>query len=176
MRAGIEIAGWWVAGLLIWTATLSSITGSELLAGALAALLAAVLARTGRRAMNRESERRTGHDNRGGPGSSRPEGLPLWKELPRWAVLVPVASVLDLVRLGGNPGALAAGHPAGRRLEQRRLPAGTGRAATTWRQAAVLAVSATTGTLVVDVDGEHGSMRVDPLVSGWPHLDRRVSG
>jgi hypothetical protein len=181
VRAGIEIAGWWVAGMLIWTATLASASAAELITGAVSALAAAVLARAARLAMDKERDRERDRRSRQPANDHRRADLPLARALPQWAVLVPVAAVLDSVRLSGKrarrlrepttPSELRSDS----QLVSRSLPTGHGAAATAWRQAAVIVISATLGSLVVDVDGDDGSMQLDPLVSGWPDLDQRVS-
>lgn len=160
MRAGIEIAAWWIAGFLVWTATLSSVSAAELVLGALAAAVCGVLARIARRAMG------------GQPGLSSA----MWSRWVRWALLVPVAAAADLMRLVGW---LAAGRyepDAADRIVELAVPSGTGRDAITWRQGATLAVSSTPGSVVAGIDPDNGTLVVDQLVSGRPGLDRRVSG
>lgn len=159
MRAGIEIAAWWVAGLLIWTATLSSVSTAELVAGALAAGICAVLARIARRAMG------------GQPGLS-PR---MWLRWLGWAVLVPVAAVADLLRLVRWLAAGAAEPTSAARAVSVPVPAGSGAKAITWRQGAALAVSSTPGSVVLQIEPDDGCLRLDQLVSGWPGLDRRVA-
>jgi len=159
VRAGIEIAVWWVAGSAIWTATLSSIAPGDLIAGVLAAGVCAVLARVARRAMG------------GQPGLS-PR---MWLHWLAWAVLVPPAAAADLVRLVRW---LGEGRPEPRpdqRFVRLPVPEGDGRDAITWRQGAVLAVSSTPGSVVLAVDAEGGSLDVDRLVGGPPDLSRRVA-
>lgn len=159
MRAGIELAAWWIAGFLIWTATLSSASGPELLVGALAAAVCAVLARLARRAMGRQ------------PGLS-PR---MWARWLRWALLVPVAAAADLLRLvrwlvAGLP------EPGTQERELRvSVPSGDEPAAITWRQGAVLAISSTPGSVVLRIDADNAALELDQLVRGWPELDRRVS-
>lgn len=159
MRAGIEIAAWWFAGFLVWTATLSSVSAAELLIGALAGAVCAVLARVARRAMG------------GQPGLSSA----MWSRWARWALLVPVAAAADLMRLVGW---LAAGRhepePADRGLRL-AVPSGDSPDAITWRQGATLAVSSTPGSVVTWIDRDDGALVIDQLVSGRPGLDRRVS-
>lgn len=159
MRAGIEIAAWWVAGFLSWSATLSSASSAELATGAVAAAACAVLARTARRAMG------------GQPGLS-------WRIVSRWwrwAILVPIAAAADLLRLVGW---LATGCPepaSGVRTVVLDVPAGTEPDAITWRQGAALALSSTPGSVVTGIDPAEGSLVIDQLVSGRPRLDRRVA-
>ncbi|GAB3926574.1 hypothetical protein GCM10011575_07920 [Microlunatus endophyticus] len=159
MRAGIEIAAWWLAGFVVWTATLASASGPELVTGVLASLVSAVLARTARRAMG------------GQPGLSRQ----MWARWVRWAALVPVAAAADLARLVGwlagglrEPGASA-------RTHQLTVPSGSGPEAITWRQGAALAVSSTPGSVVIGIRPDDGTLVLDQLVSGWPGLDERVA-
>jgi len=159
VRAGIEIAAWWVAGFLIWAGTLASVSAAELITGALAAAVCAVLARVARRAMG------------GQPGLSPA----IWSRWARWAALVPVAATADLIRLVGW---LVTGHrepPARRRLREIIVPAGTDSEAVTWRQGAALAISSTPGSVVTGIDPDAGTLQLDQLVDGWPELDRRVS-
>lgn len=160
MRAGIEIAAWWVVGLLIWTATLSSVNAAELITGALSAGVCAVLARFARRAMGRQ------------PGLA-PR---MWSRWLGWAMIVPVSAAADLVRLVRW---LSSGAPEPEQ-EQRAvavsMPSGDEPTAITWRQGAALAVSSTPGSVVVRIEPDNGRLDVDQLVTGWPHLDRRVSG
>ena len=158
MRAAIEIAGWSVVGLLVWTATLSSITPIELVIGLLAAVTAGVLARSARRAI--------------GEGGV-PAGM--WRAWLGWAAWVPVAAAADLVRilgwlLGGRPEASQSD-----RVVPVLVPAGDDRAAVAWRQGAVLAVSSTPGSVVLRLEADQGRLILDQLVSGPPHLERRVA-
>lgn len=159
MRAVIEIAAWWIAGVLVWTATLSSASAAELITGALSAAVCAVLARVARRAMG------------GQPGLSSGM-LSRWAY---WALLVPVAAAADLMRLVGW---LAAGRPEPEpadRIVELTVPSGTGREAITWRQGAALAVSSTPGSVVTSIDPDAGTLVLDQLVAGRPGLDKRVS-
>lgn len=160
MRAGIEIAAWWIAGFLIWAATLASVSGAELITGALAAVVCAVLARVARRAMG------------GQPGLSSA----IWSRWARWAALVPVAAAADLMRLVGWLTTGRREPPASSRVREIVVPAGTDAGAITWRQGAALAISSTPGSVVTGIDPEAGTLQLDQLVNGWPDLDRRVSG
>lgn len=158
MRAAIEIAGWSAAGLLVWTATLSSIAPAELVIGLLAAVVAGVLARSARKAIGQE-------------------GVPaaMWRRWLGWAPVVPVAAAADLARLVGW---LLRGRPEASpsdRVVRLSMPAGDERAAVAWRQGAALAVSSTPGSVVLRIEADHGELILDQLVSGPPHLDRRVS-
>ncbi|QGN32863.1 hypothetical protein [Microlunatus sp. Gsoil 973] len=159
MRAGIEIAAWWLAGALIWTATVSSISGEELAIGFAAAGLCAVLARVARRAIG------------GQPG------LPgrMWLRWLGWAAMVPAVASADLLRLVRW---LAAGRREPAREERSvrvPVPSGDGAKAITWRQGAVLAVSSTPGSVVLRVESEDGSLQLDRLVGGRPDLSARVA-
>lgn len=160
MRAGIEIAAWWVAGWLIWTATLSSVSAAELVAGAVAAGVCAVLARLARQAMGRQ------------PGLT-PR---MWSRWLTWALVVPVAAAADLMRLVRWLFAGAREPSDGDRAVRVSTPAGDGATAITWRQGAALAVSSTPGSVVVGIEPDEGRLDLDQLVTGWPGLDQRVSG
>lgn len=160
MRAGIEIAAWWVVGWLIWTATLSSASAAELVTGALAAGASAILARLARRATGRQ------------PGLT-PR---MWSRWLGWALVVPVAAAADLMRLVRWLFAGAREPGQGERAVGVPMPSGDEPTAITWRQGAALAVSSTPGSVVVLIEPDSGRLDLDQLVSGWPHLDRRVSG
>lgn len=160
MRAGIEIAAWWVVGWLIWTATLSSASAAELITGALAAGVSAVLARLARRGMGRQ------------PGLT-PR---MWTRWLGWAVVVPVAAAADLMRLVRWLVAGATEPRENERAVEVSMPSGNEPTAITWRQGAALAVSSTPGSVVVLIEPDIGRLDLDQLVAGWPRIDRRVSG
>jgi len=154
----LEIAAWWLAGFLIWIATLAAASPAELITGALAATVCAVLARLARRAMG------------GQPGLRRG----MWRRWAWWAALVPAAAIADLTRVVGW---LIAGRRepvADDRVVELTVPSGDDPDAITWRQGAVLAVSSTPGSVVIGIRPDEGLLVLDQLVSGRPRLDERV--
>lgn len=152
--AALELFVWFAVGMFVWIVTLSSVSPAELIAGAIASLLVAVLALAIRRAMNL---------------SWRP--LLAW---PGWACLAAAAAALDTVRLVRRFG--PTGPRTRARFVRRQLPRGADAATTAQRIGAVLAVSSTAGSICVDADPETGVVLVHRLVAGWPDLDRRVTG
>ncbi|WP_138445062.1 Na+/H+ antiporter subunit E [Sinomonas susongensis] len=145
-----ELVLWWAGGSVFWLATASTVTLGETLVAAAVALVAAVLARVARRAI---------------PFEAKPALAWL-----RWTSLVPVSAVADSARL--------VPWLAGRQPEdvvEAQLPRSTGRAETGLRSGAILALSATPGTVVIDCDPDTGTARMHSLVKGWPHLDERVA-
>ncbi|WP_210414651.1 hypothetical protein [Microlunatus elymi] len=158
-RAAYELIVWFAAGVLTWIVTLSSASPAELVAGAGAAALVAVLARAARRAM----------------------GL-AWRPVAdwlRWVALVPMAAALDVGRvLGWLIDSLRHGRPdvdPSQRLVRRRLLSGEDAATVARRVGGVLAVSATPGAIAVDQDPGTRTVLLHQLVGGWPDLDRRAT-
>ncbi|HWE66073.1 MAG TPA: hypothetical protein VG298_05465 [Acidimicrobiales bacterium] len=159
MRSLAELMFWWAAGLGIWMLTLSSVSAAELAVAMPSALLCAGVAVGGRRALG---------------ARWRPE--PVWL---RWFVLLPVAVAVDsvrvvalVVRTGGRTDAAG----SFRTYSVRPRP-GTGRQ-DAWDAVAVLAVSATPGSFVVDVDttddGSKVTMLTHSLSSGKPDMAEAV--
>ncbi|MDP9882666.1 multisubunit Na+/H+ antiporter MnhE subunit [Sinomonas atrocyanea] len=147
-RAAGEYAAWTAAGTLFWLATASTVTAVETVAAAAVSLVCAVLARLARRAL---------------PFRARP--VRGWL---RWAAVVPVAAVADMVRL---PRWLRAGQPE--ELREATMPAG-GPRQTGWRAGGIVALSATPGSVVVASDPDSGAVTVHSVTSGWPRLDEQV--
>lgn len=143
-----ELGLWWIGGLVFWLATVASITLPEAVIAALAAAVGAVLARSARRAMGFRVRPRL-----------------VWL---RWASMVPVAVVADLGRL-----VVWLRHPSRSGDRAERLFPGSGRPAQVgWRAAAMIAVSATPGSVVFDADPVTGRVRLHSLVQGPPSIDR----
>lgn len=145
-----ELALWWVAGTLSWLATASTVTLPEAATAAAAALVGAVLARAARLAMGFTAAVRGA-----------------WF---RWATMVPAAAVADTLRLARwLPG------PQTQDLGEKPMPAGDSPAATGWRAGAMVALSATPGSVVLDSDPRQHRVQVHTLVEGWPRLDDQVA-
>lgn len=155
MRVLAEVLFWWAACAGIWLLTLSSVSLPELLVAAGCALPCAVLAVTARRAVR---------------GS-----WPLQPDWLRWLPPLPVAVVADGVRvLGRGAGVLIGRVPTG---ELRTVQLHRDRAAGRWRTRQALAtvlVTATPGTVVLDVAEDSGEMRVHALGAGRPSMEEVV--
>lgn len=151
----------WTAETLVWTAlcagvwllTLSSISAQEVVTAVLSSVPCGVVAAAARRAVQ-------GH----------------WPPRPAWARWLPpfpLAVVADGVRVLG----LAAGVLIGRRIpageiERRRLR--RDRPEHRWQAHQALAltlVTATPGTVVLDIDEESGEMLLHTLGSGRPQME-----
>lgn len=148
--AVLELVLWWIAGTLSWLVTVSTVTVPETVVAGSTALLGAVLARIARRATGFQAAARG-----------------TWL---RWAALVPAAAVTDTVRLTG----WLAG-PRGESLKEQRMPGTGSPQATGWRAAAMIALSATPGSVVFYSNPDTNRIRVHVLADGWPRLDRHVS-
>ncbi|MHB1594854.1 MAG: hypothetical protein ACYCO9_09895 [Streptosporangiaceae bacterium] len=151
----LEIAWWWGAAVAIWALTLSSVSGPEVIAAAICGLPCALAARAGRKAA-------------GGR----------WRPRARWAawagpLLVSVPA--DAARLlAVTVRRLVAGEVPGE-LHRIRLPTGEPRDVCAARHAlAVLAVSATPGTFVVDSNSERDTIVIHTMVSGPPRMEQVV--
>lgn len=148
-----ELLLWWATGVGVWLLTLSSVSTVELIAAVVCALPCAVLAVLARRAVR-------------GPLFPQQAWL-------RWLAPVPVAVVADTVRVLG----LAAGVLLGRRIpegEVRRVQLPRDPDEEKWqnRQAAAgIVVTTSPGTVVLDLDPDHGEMLVHDLGSGRPRLE-----
>ena len=156
MRHLPEFLFWETAGTGVWLLTTSSISTPELVAALLGALPCAVLAVLARRAVG---------------GSWLPRAA--WA---RWLLPLPVAVVADCGRLLRHAAAALVG---------RRIPKGEvgtveltrDRAGRVWRArqaAAVLLVSATPGSMVLDVDAEKATAVLHSLGSGRPRMEEVV--
>jgi multisubunit Na+/H+ antiporter MnhE subunit len=157
MRQLPELLFWWAAATGIWLLTLSSMSLPEVAVATASGLPCAVAAIASRRAV-------------GGSWPARPAWL-------RWLGPLPVAVVADSARVLGR----AAGVLVGRRV-------GSGRLRTVhldrdgddvrWagrQAAATVVVSATPGTVVVDVEDDTGVMRLHALGAGAPSMEQVVS-
>ena len=152
MGVVLEVAFWWAVGVGLWLVTLSSVSGQELVAATATGLPCAVMAVLARRAVR-------------GPLRPRPAWL-------RWLLPVPVAVLADSVRVLG----VAAGALVGRRIpdgDLRRVTLPRDDARDDWQNrqaAAVVLVSASPGTVALDVDPETGQALVHELASGRPDV------
>jgi multisubunit Na+/H+ antiporter MnhE subunit len=154
----MEAAFWWAVCVGIWLLTLSSISTAEVVTAVVASVPCAVLAVAARRGV---------------------EGS--WLLRPRWArwlLPLPVAVLGDAVRVLG----LAAGVLVGRRIPDGEvrsvdLPRDRPARLQAGRQAAaVLAVGAAPGTVVLDIDEDTGRMLVHALGAGRPRMEEAVRG
>lgn len=148
----MEIAVWWLLLFGLWLITLSSMSVAEAVTAAVVALLCAVVARAGRRASKVDW---------------RPELAWL-----TWFAMVPIVLCVDTVRL------FAATATRGRNIPQRfeklELPGDRSDArADARRAAAVLALSATPGSVVLDAAPDR-PLVLHVVVSGRPRLDERI--
>lgn len=131
MAGFVEVAAWWVVGLLLWLATVSPVTVEELVLAALCALPCASAARAARRAVGVR-----------------------WRMRARWfgwAIGLPLAVVTDTARLAR----LWWGRPTARGTI-RRAPLDTApdpALAATHRALAAVVLSAAPGSVVLDIDG-----------------------
>ena len=156
MRQLPEVALWWAACVGTWLLTLSSVNTAELVAAVAAGLPCAVVAVLARRAVR-------------GPLSPRAAWL-------RWLLPVPVAVLADSVRVL----AVAAGALVGRRIPEgdlRRVTLPRDRSAGAWQNrqaAAVILVSASPGSVVLDVDVDSGEALVHALTTGRPDVLKAV--
>jgi multisubunit Na+/H+ antiporter MnhE subunit len=151
-----EVALWWAACVGTWLLTLSSVNTAELVAAVAAGLPCAVVAVLARRAVR-------------GPLSPRAAWL-------RWLLPVPVAVLADSARVL----AVAAGALVGRRIPEgdlRRVTLPRDRSAGDWQNrqaAAVILVSASPGSVVLDVDVDSGEALVHALATGRPDVLKAV--
>jgi multisubunit Na+/H+ antiporter MnhE subunit len=151
-----EVALWWAACVGTWLLTLSSVNTAELVAAVAAGLPCAVVAVLARRAVR-------------GPLSPRAAWL-------RWLLPVPVAVLADSARVLG----VAAGAVVGRRIPEgdlRRVILPRDRSDGDWQNrqaAAVILVSASPGSVVLDVDPDSGEALVHELATGRPDVLKAV--
>jgi multisubunit Na+/H+ antiporter MnhE subunit len=147
-----EVALWWAACTGTWLLTLSSLSTAELIAAVAAGLPCAVVAVLARRAVR-------------GPLAPRAAWL-------RWLLPVPVAVLTDSARVL----ALAAGVLVGRRIPEgdlRTVVLPRDDSDDDWQNrqaAAVVLVSASPGSVVLDVDPDSGEVLVHDLAAGRPDL------
>ena len=153
--AGAEIVWWWAAAIAIWALTLSSVPPQELIASAICGLPCAVAARAGRKAV-------------GG----------YWRPRLRWAAwLLPllVAVPADAARMLAGTIRWFVTRQVPGELQELQIPTGEPPDVAVARHAvAILTISATPGTFVVDSDPEEDKMVIHTLVSGSPNLERVV--
>lgn len=155
MVRAAELLWWWGVCVGVWLLTLSSVGAAELAVAALCGLPCAVAGRAGRIAVG---------------GTWHPRARWVWWPVPLAVVAVADAARVLLVplrrpRRGESPGELAELH----------LPGGESPdTAATRRALAILAVSATPGTFVVDSDPERGVLVTHSLVRGRPGIGRVV--
>jgi multisubunit Na+/H+ antiporter MnhE subunit len=146
----VEIAVWWVLLFGLWMLTLSSVSVAESVTAAVAALLCAFAARAGRRA-------------------SRVGWRPRLAWLT-WFAMVPVALCMDTVRLF----VATVRRDLPERFDEVELPTDRPAArADARRAAAVLALSATPGSVVLDAAPDR-PLLLHVVVSGRPRLDERI--
>jgi len=128
----IEVAAWWLVGLLLWSATASPVTVEELVPAALCALACASSARAARRVVGARWRVRAA-----------------WFA---WAPRLPIAVVADAGRLAlrwwGRPTVQGVVRRA--TLDTASDPA----LAVTHRALAAAVLSAAPGSVVLDVDGD----------------------
>jgi multisubunit Na+/H+ antiporter MnhE subunit len=147
-----EILLWWAACVGTWLLTLSSVSTPEFVAAVVAGLPCAVVAVLARRAVR-------------GPLAPRLAWV-------RWTAPVPVAVLADSVRVLG----VAAGALVGRGIPEgdlRWVPLPRDSSAEDWQNrqaAAVVLVSASPGSVVVDVDPDSGQALVHELATGRPDV------
>ncbi|HWG01995.1 MAG TPA: hypothetical protein VG164_09135 [Trebonia sp.] len=154
LLAALEVVWWWAAAVAVWTLTLSSVPDQELVAAAACGLPCGIAARAGRKAV---------------AGS--------WRPRPGWAAwLLPLLAAVpvDTVRLLLLTMRQLRRWNAEGELTRVRLPAEPPDVVAARHAAAVLVVSATPGTFVVDSDLEEGTLVIHNLVSGWPQLEQVV--
>lgn len=146
----MELAVWWVIGLLLWSATISPVTVEELVPAALCALACALAALACRHAVGARWRMRA-H----------------WFT---WATSLPVAVVLDTARLAGR----SWGRPAARGVVRHATLAAEADSAvtTTHRALAATALSATPGSVVLDIDGDE--LQLHTLTPGPSRLEKAV--
>lgn len=144
-----EAAGWWIVLWGVWTLTLSSVTFQESVIAAAATLPAAAAAVATRRV-------------------ERVAWRPAWS-WAKWAMVWPVAVVADTGRV-----LVAAVRRRPGEFTEIDLPDETGRRRTARRAFAALTLSATPGTVVVDVPPEP-RFTVHVLTRGRPRLERWVT-
>lgn len=149
MGAFVEMAGWAVAAVLVWIATLSSTTVPELSFAIAAGVLCGVLAHAGRRAL----------------GGS-------WRLRARWLLwIVPmVASALletiELLRV--------AIRPRSGRMSKHEFPDEPAELLNGREAIGTVAVSATPGSIVADYDPEKRRLLLHVLVSAGPRMQEVI--
>lgn len=147
-----ETAAWGVVCLGVWVVTLSTITVPELVLGALVAAACGALGAAARRALGIR-------------------GVLPWRWL-RSVALLPAAVPLDAIAV-----LRSLRHGEAGRMERVHLNGaqGDGAAAEGRRAAYVLLVSASPGSVVLDVDPASGVAVVHVLGAGPPHVVQRAA-
>jgi hypothetical protein len=154
VRAFIEGVCWFVAGVVLWALTVTTITAAELTVAGITSAFCAALAVAARRV--------TG---------LRLRPTRAWL---RWLALVPAQAVLDTARLAAWLFRGAHESTETDAAQHRRVAAGTSPTAVGTRAAAIGVISATPGSVVLDAD-DTGDFLVHHLAGGWPGLDERVT-
>lgn len=154
MKAFIETACWFAAGMLLWLVTVSTITVTELIVAAATSAACGTFATAARRITGLRA---------------RPTRAWL-----RWAALVPVQAVTDTARLVAWLATGAHERSETDATAELHVAAGTSPVAVGARAAVVGMVSATPGSVALDAD-DGGRLLVHRLVGGWPELDERVT-
>jgi multisubunit Na+/H+ antiporter MnhE subunit len=132
MTRVVEIAAWWVVGLLLWLATVSPVTVEEVVPAVICALACAPAARAARQAVGARWRMRA-----------------RWFGWTRW---LPTAVVADTARLARHWW----GRPQARGVIRRTtLDTASDRAlAVTHRALAAVVLSAAPGSVVLDIEGD----------------------
>lgn len=152
-----EVTGWWAAGTGAWLLTLSSMNRLDVITAMVAAVPCAALVPAARRV--------NAQDWRPDPSLLR------WLPALVGSVLADSARLLFLVLRSLPRGRLPAGE-----FGEVSLPSDPEAASRATRQAvAELMLTASPGTVVVDVDEEKGRALVHFLGSGRPRLEKAVS-
>lgn len=153
--AGLEIVWWWAAAVAIWALTLSSVSNPELITAAACGLPCALAARAGRKAAG---------------GDWRPRWRWAW-----WIGPLAVAVPADAVRLLIVTIRRLVTRESPGELQEIEMPAGEPRDVAAARHAmAIMTVSASPGTFVVDSDPEEDKIVIHSLVTGPPSLEQVV--
>jgi hypothetical protein len=155
-RAAIEVAVWWAVLTVVYIATLSVVTGPELLGAAACAAACAVLAVAARRAAR---------------ARWRPE-----RRWTGWLAPLAVSIAADTVRLFALVlPRLFAGRPSGGKLRTMAQP-GDERARSAARRAfGTLVLSASPGSIVLDWPADGSPIVLHELGSGPPSLPEAVT-
>jgi multisubunit Na+/H+ antiporter MnhE subunit len=151
VRAWLEITAWWVVLVLVWLATLTTVSVQELVVAGVLAVPCALLARLGRRAVGVDWPIRT-----------------VWL---RWLVGIPWAVLHDTVAVLRL--AVAPDRPEDDRFRELPLPEQDGPGHSAAQEAVATAVlSASPGSVVVDVNDHRLLVHELPVTS--TNLDEAV--
>ncbi|WP_160148855.1 Na+/H+ antiporter subunit E [Amycolatopsis alkalitolerans] len=151
----MEVGVWWAFLVVVWLATLNSVSVQEIVTAAVLAVPCAVVARTARRAAGlRWSIRLT------------------WI---RWLVMLPGAVIHDALAVLGLA-ARRRTHECHDEFRSMTLPRERGEVARAGQEAATVAVlSATPGSVVVDIDRDSGELLFHKMPIGRTRLERELS-